>query len=109
MYCEDSLDLKCSCYTASDSPQCCVQYEMLHATPPMSAPDALRTCSPLVDDAGFLSVNKDTMQHTKYSNIFGIGDCANSPNAKTAAAVGKMLFSFVVASVVSYHLSARNR
>lgn len=24
-----------------------------------------------------------------YSNVFAIGDCANTPNAKTAAAVGK--------------------
>uniref|UniRef100_A0A2P2HYF4 Sulfide:quinone oxidoreductase, mitochondrial n=1 Tax=Hirondellea gigas TaxID=1518452 RepID=A0A2P2HYF4_9CRUS len=61
-------------------------YEMLHVTPPMSAPDVLRSSS-LVDANGFLSVSKDTLQHTRYSNIFGIGDCTNTPNAKTAASV----------------------
>ena len=61
---------------------------MLHATPPMSAPDVLRSSS-LADANGFLNLNKDTLQHAQYSNVFGIGDCTNTPNAKTAAAVGK--------------------
>lgn len=52
----------------------------------MSAPECLRG-SPISDDNGYVDVNKLTMQHKKYSNIFGIGDCTNSPNGKTAAAV----------------------
>lgn len=52
----------------------------------MSAPECLRG-SPISDANGFVDVNKTTMQHKKYSNIFGIGDCTNSPNGKTAAAV----------------------
>ena len=64
-----------------------VKYDMLHITPPMSTPDCLSSNPDLVDGAGFLSVNKETLQHTKYSNIFGIGDCTNIPTAKTAAAV----------------------
>lgn len=64
-----------------------VNYEMLHVTPPMSPPDILKNASKLVDANGFLNVNKDTLQHITYSNIFGIGDCTNTPNAKTAAAV----------------------
>lgn len=63
------------------------QYEMLHVTPPMSAPDPLRQCSQLVDAAGFLDVNKETLQHTRFPNVFGIGDCTNIPTSKTAAAV----------------------
>jgi sulfide:quinone oxidoreductase len=27
------------------------------------------------------------MRHTAYENVFGLGDCANTPNSKTAAAV----------------------
>lgn len=64
-----------------------VPYELLHVTPPMGAPAVLKTSPTLVDNAGFLSVNKDTLQHTKYKNIFGIGDCTNLPTSKTAAAV----------------------
>ena len=42
----------------------------------------------MIDEAGFLTVYKETLQHTKYPNIFGTGDCTNIPVAKTAAAVG---------------------
>ncbi|GFO48600.1 sulfide:quinone oxidoreductase, mitochondrial [Plakobranchus ocellatus] len=52
----------------------------------MSSPDVLKT-SPLVNEAGFVDLNKHTLQHTKFSNIFGLGDCTSLPTAKTAAAV----------------------
>ena len=56
----------------------------------MSAPDVLKNSkSPIVDAAGFLDVNKQTMQHAKFPNIFGLGDCTNIPTSKTAAAIGK--------------------
>ncbi|XP_022109965.1 sulfide:quinone oxidoreductase, mitochondrial-like [Acanthaster planci] len=60
-------------------------YEMLHVPPPMGPPDLLKA-SPLAGPAGFLSVNKETGQHTKYPNVFGIGDCTDFPTSKTAAA-----------------------
>lgn len=62
---------------------------MLHVTPPMGTPDELHKSKELVNEQGFVRVNKDTMQHDDFSNVFAIGDCANSPNSKTAAAVGK--------------------
>ncbi|KAL4237657.1 hypothetical protein ACF0H5_002371 [Mactra antiquata] len=63
-------------------------YDFLHVAPPMSAPDVLKnSTSPITDGAGFLDVNKETLQHKTYPNIFGIGDCTNVPTAKTAAAV----------------------
>lgn len=43
--------------------------------------------APFADAAGFVDVNKSTLQSTKFSNVYGIGDCTNSPNSKTAAAV----------------------
>ena len=43
--------------------------------------------SGLADPAGYLDVNKFSLQHTKYPNVWGIGDCTNTPNSKTAAAV----------------------
>lgn len=60
---------------------------MLHVVPPMSTPSALRENSgDLVNEAGFVNVNKFTLQHVKYPNVFAIGDCSASPNSKTAAA-----------------------
>lgn len=68
---------------------------MLHVTPPMGAPDVLKKCTDLVNEAGFVNVNKDTLQHVQFSNVFAIGDCSSSPNSKTAASVGK-LFDFII-------------
>lgn len=48
--------------------------------------DAIKL-SPLADPNGFVDVNKETLQHKKYPNVFGIGDCTNIPTGKTAAAV----------------------
>ncbi|KAM8710770.1 hypothetical protein ACLKA7_017406 [Drosophila subpalustris] len=62
------------------------KYSMLHAVPPQSAPDELTRCKQLVDEAGYVDVDKFTLQHTKYKNVFAIGDSANTPNSKTAAA-----------------------
>ena len=56
----------------------------------MSAPDVLKNSKvSITDGAGFLDVNKHTLQHAKYNNIFGLGDCTNLPTSKTAAAVGE--------------------
>ncbi|CAD7671231.1 unnamed protein product [Nyctereutes procyonoides] len=63
-----------------------ISYEMLHVTPPMSSPDALKT-SPVADAVGWVDLDKETLQHKKYPNVFGIGDCANLPTSKPAAAV----------------------
>ena len=63
-----------------------LQYDMIHVTPPMGPPDCLLK-SPISDQSGFVDVDKITMRHKKYPNIFAIGDCTNTPNGKTAAAV----------------------
>lgn len=53
----------------------------------MSTPDELRNNSgDLVNEAGFVNVNRYTLQHMKYPNVFALGDCSSSPNSKTAAA-----------------------
>ncbi|KOB68867.1 putative sulfide quinone reductase, partial [Operophtera brumata] len=71
-----------------------MKYDMLHVTPPMKTPDFLSTNQSIVDKVGFLDVDKYTLQHTKYKNMYGIGDCTNTPNSKTAAAIAKQ--SYVV-------------
>ncbi|XP_022913234.1 sulfide:quinone oxidoreductase, mitochondrial-like [Onthophagus taurus] len=62
------------------------RYSILHVTPPMQPPDAITTCKSLVNKFGYVEVDKYTMQHVRYPNIFAFGDCSNTPNAKTAAA-----------------------
>jgi sulfide:quinone oxidoreductase len=42
-----------------------------------------------VDAAGWVDVDKYTLQHKKYKNIFSLGDVTNTPNAKTGAAIRK--------------------
>lgn len=61
-------------------------YDMLHAVPPMSAPDFVKQ-SPLANPAGWVDVSKETLQHVRYPNVFGIGDASSLPTSKTAAAV----------------------
>lgn len=63
-------------------------YDMLHLAPPQRAPEFIRNSS-LVNDAGWLSVNIETLQHTEYPNVFGLGDVAGLPTAKTGAAIRK--------------------
>ena len=65
-----------------------VQYQMLHVCPPHRPTPVIAKNKELSDATGFLNVHKDTLQHVKYSNIFGIGDCTTLPTSKTAAAVG---------------------
>ena len=69
-----------------DGEQRVIAYDMIHVTPPMSAPDFIKQ-SPLSDEGGWMDVNMYTLSHPRYPNVFGLGDCTNSPNSKTAAAV----------------------
>ena len=62
-----------------------VEFDMMHVTPPQSAPDFIRV-SPLADAAGWVDVDQATLRHAEYDNIWSLGDVMNAPNAKTAAA-----------------------
>lgn len=63
-------------------------YDMLHVTPPMSAPDFIKS-SPLANEGGWIDLDKHTLQHVRYANVFGTGDCTSLPTAKTGAGVRK--------------------
>ncbi len=67
-----------------------MRFDMLHAVPPMSAPDFIKK-SPLADSSpfGWVDVDPFTLQHRKYKNIFALGDASSSPNSKTGAAIRK--------------------
>ena len=65
-------------------------FDMIHVTPPQSAPDFIKK-SPLANAGGWVDVHDKTLQHNKYPNVFGLGDATSTPNAKTAAAVRKQV------------------
>lgn len=54
----------------------------------MSAPDLIKS-STLANAAGWVDVDKYTLQHPKYLNVFPIGDCSGLPTSKTGAAIRK--------------------
>lgn len=63
-----------------------LRYDLLHVSPPQSAPDFIKQ-SPLAGANGFVDVDKYTLQHTRYPNIFALGDASSLPTSKTGAAV----------------------
>ncbi len=65
-------------------------FDFLHLAPPQAAPRFVRE-SELANEAGWLDVDKHSLQHKKYPNIFGLGDVAALPTAKTGAAVRKQV------------------
>ncbi len=67
-----------------------IPYDMLHIAPPQAAPDFVRS-SDLVNEAKWLDVDHHTLQHKKHPNIFGLGDVAGLPTAKTGAAIRKQV------------------
>jgi sulfide:quinone oxidoreductase len=67
-----------------------IHYDLLHTAPPSAAPKFIQE-SPLANEAGWLDVDKHTLQHPKYSNVFALGDVAGIPAAKTGAAIRKQV------------------
>lgn len=65
-------------------------FDLLHIAPPQTAPKFVKESS-LVNEAGWLNVDTGTMQHKYFTNIFGLGDVAALPTAKTGAAIRKQV------------------
>jgi sulfide:quinone oxidoreductase len=68
-----------------------LHYDLAHLVPPQSAPAWIKR-GPLADPAspgGYVEIDKHTMRHTRYGNVFSLGDAGSSPNSKTGAAVRK--------------------
>jgi hypothetical protein len=45
--------------------------------------------SPHSGPRGWIDVDKHTLRHTRFDNVFALGDATDTPNAKNAAAVRK--------------------
>ncbi len=85
------------------------KYDMIHVTPPMSVPDFIKN-SKLASAGGWVEVNKETTQHTRYANVFSLGDCSNLPTSKTGAAIRKQaptttenIMSFLAGGALDKH------
>jgi sulfide:quinone oxidoreductase len=64
------------------------RYDLMHVTPPMGTP-AVVSSSALADGAGFVAVDKHTLQHVKFPNVFSLGDGSSLPTSRTGAAIRK--------------------
>lgn len=70
-----------------------LDYDVLHVVPPMRAPDALAASplawqqGPMAEGGRWLEVDRHSLRHPRYPNVFGIGDINGTPIGKTAASV----------------------
>jgi sulfide:quinone oxidoreductase len=66
-------------------------YDYLHVIPPQRAPDVIRqsglSWADKWTDQGWVEVDKHTLRHLRYPDIFALGDVAGVPKGKTAASV----------------------
>ncbi|MCF6309985.1 MAG: FAD-dependent oxidoreductase [Sulfurimonas sp.] len=69
-----------------------MKYDFIHITPAMQAPKVLRDSPLAIKEGkykGYLAVNKKTLQHLEYKNVFGLGDVLGIPLGKTGGSVQK--------------------
>jgi len=65
-------------------------FDLLHVCPVQGPHDCL-IGSDLANAEGWVEVDQVTMQHTRFKNVFAVGDCCSTPNSKTAAAARKQI------------------
>ncbi len=69
-----------------------MEFDMLHLAPPQAAPAFVQQSKIAVQEGptkGWIDVDINTLKHNRYPNVFGLGDAAALPTAKTGAAVRK--------------------
>lgn len=92
--------------STSGEPETTLNYDIAHVVPRQSAPDWIKS-SPLStgDAKGYVDIDRASMQHVRYPNVFALGDAGSTPNSKTGAAVRKQA-PVVVDNLLAY-LSGR--
>ncbi|MFP2925411.1 FAD-dependent oxidoreductase [Pyxidicoccus sp. 3LG] len=90
-----------------------IPYDLLHVTPPQSAPDFIKR-SPLAwregACTGWVKADKYTLQHPDFPNVFALGDASDLPTSRTGAAVRKqapVLVENLLSVMAGRPLSAR--
>jgi sulfide:quinone oxidoreductase len=89
--------------------QVTIPYDLLHVTPPMGPPTFIAT-SAIADQDGWVDVDKDTLRHQRFANVFALGDCSNLPTSKTGAAIRKqapVLVRNLLAAMQGHSLPAK--
>jgi len=76
-----------------------VKYDFMHVTPPMKAPDVVAT-SKVGSSKGWVPVNKETLQHVKFKNVWCLGDVAAVPMGKTGGSARKQ-YKVVVNNMIA--------
>jgi sulfide:quinone oxidoreductase len=65
-----------------------VEFDFLHITPPMIAVEEIAN-SPVGSPKGWVPVDKESLQHVKFPNVFALGDIAAVPMGKTGGSARK--------------------
>ena len=82
-----------------------IAYDFLHVVPPMSAPDAVVNSQLAWQQGsakGWLEVDRETLQHLRYPNVFGMGDVCGIPLGKTGGSArhhGPILVANLIAQM----------
>jgi len=76
-----------------------VPYDFLHVVPPQIAPREIAE-SDLGSAKGWVPVNKETLQHIRYENVFSLGDVAQVPMGKTGGSIRKQ-YKVLVDNLIS--------
>ena len=90
-----------------------IDYDFIHVVPPMRAPHALRKSDlgwQKGSAKGWLEVDKESLQHRRYKNVFGIGDVCGIPMGKTGGSArhhGPVLVENLIAQMESKELKAK--
>ncbi len=67
-----------------------LDYDFLHITPPMRAAAFLESAG-LLDEEGFVEVDRGTLEHKKHPKLFAIGDVAGCNTLKSASAISEQV------------------
>ena len=73
-------------FTDADGNERVIAYDMIHVTPPQGPLDFVARSS-LADEAGWVEVDRATLRHPRFPNVFSLGDASSLPTSKTGAAI----------------------
>lgn len=76
-----------------------VPYDFMHITPPMVAAEEIGK-SEIGSGKGWVPVDKETLQHIKFPNVFALGDIAGIPMGKTGGSARKQ-YAVLVENLIS--------
>ncbi len=76
-----------------------VEFDFINITPPMKAPDEIMK-SKLGLEQSWFPINRETLQHPSYKNVFALGDIIDAPMGKTGGSIRKQ-YKVLVDNLIS--------